>query len=246
MKEIYAEDERLEIASTRPTITIEEEALELFPDELFQKDFQGELHKIYDDFISIIDLVRNPIKRYTINGNWNIIYRLELGLEKNKMVREDIGLLFQGLSENKLLHGVVHIKPDPQPSLEPLENILKDNSLTLVGDSERILAPSFSYQVVTPLFQAIKPFSFKCFERNIFFIDARNIRFLWEYLKYDPIILNEAIKRFPQSGLLAIELNRALQVPNIIYPSSQQFPKLQNFAKKINQFIYSEISSKGK
>lgn len=244
MKEIYAKDKRLEIASTRPTITIEEEALELFPDELFQKDFQRELNKIYDDFISVIDLVRNPIKRYTVSGNWNIIYRLELGLEKNKMVREDVGLLFQGLSENKLLHGVVHIKPDPEPSLEPLGNILEDNSLTLVGDSERILAPSFSYQVVTPLFP-IEPFSFKCFERNIFFIDARNTRFLWEYLKYDPIILNEAIKRFPQSGLLAIELNRALQVPNIIYPSSRQFPKLQNFAKKINQFIRSEIS-KGK
>lgn len=228
--------------SIRPTMTIEERAFELFPDDLFQKDFQGELGNIYNAFINVIDLVRNPIKQFTVSGGWTIIYRHEFGFEKSKMIREDVELLFQGPSENKLLAGFVHIKPNPEPSLEPLGNILEDNNLTVVRDSERMLAPSFSYQVVTPLFQAIEPFSFKCFERNIFFIDVRNVRFLWNNLKYDPIILSEAIKRFPRRGLLAVELNKSWNVPKIVYPSSRQFVKLQNFSKKTDQFIRSEIS----
>lgn len=227
--------------SIRPTITTEERALELFPDNLFQKDFQEEMGNIYNNFVNIIDLIKNPIKRFTVSGGWTIIYRHEFIFEKNKMLREGVELLFQGPSENNLLAGFVHIKPDPEPSLDPLGNILDDNSLTLVGDSERILAPSFSYQVITPLFQAIEPFSFKRFEREICFVDVRNIKFLWNNLRYDPIILSEAIKRFPRKGLLVVEINKAWNVPKIIYPASQQFVRLQNLAKKTDRFIRNEM-----
>lgn len=51
----------IDTASTRPTITIEEIAFELFPDELFQKDFQQELGNIYNIIGNAIEFVRMPI-----------------------------------------------------------------------------------------------------------------------------------------------------------------------------------------
>lgn len=97
-------------------------------------------------------------------------------------------------------------------------------------------------KIVLPSLPVVQTFRSKMFERNIFFADIKNLTFLLEKFRFNPVILKEASKRFPKKGLMVIEINKAWNTPLIVHPLSSQFPRLMNFAKKMDRIIKTEVS----
>lgn len=187
-------------------ITVER-SLEMFPEEIFNKDFQGNLTEVYIDLMRAIARVKNPISRFTTR--WDIIYQLSFFRDDN------FSMAF--VDPNDFMNGMIHVVPLQEPCL---------NHDELMKSDELIAMPA-----------GVQAVSFKHFERSIKFIDIKRQDLILKYLRCDPIMLCEATKRFPQSGLLVVEMNKIFNVPHILKPSSSQFPKLVNFSRKLKKMI---------
>ncbi len=184
-----------------------ERSLEIFPEEIFSKDFQGNLTEVYMGLMKAIATVKNPISRFTTR--WDIIYQLSFFRDDN------FSMAF--VDPNDFMNGMIHVVPIHEPCL---------NHDELMKSDELIAVPA-----------GVQAVSFKHFERSIKFIDIKRQDLILKYLRCDPIMLCEATKRFPRSGLLVIEMNKIFNVPHILKPSSDQFPKLLKFSKKIKKII---------
>lgn len=228
--------------SIRPTMTIEERAFELFPDDLFRKDFQEEIGNIYDRIENAIEFVRMPVEEFDVKIGWRTLYDISFLFKDNYVVQNEIDMAFYKKDGNKLLGGYMYIKPDPEPCLEPVENLLDEEYLIFREEKERVEVMTSECKIFLPLLPTIQTFSPKMFERNTFFVDIRELTFFLEKFRFNPIILCEAAKRFPRKGLLVVEINKAWNAPKIIYPTSAQFPKLIKFAKKLDRIIRADVS----
>lgn len=188
-------------------IALEERSFELFPDEIFRKDFQQELQGVYNSLAYAIAQIKNPTHRF--NKIWYFIYHISFFSDDN------FEMAF--VEPTDFLNGIIHVAPLREPSL---------NHEDLLVRNENIFVPA-----------GIQPMSLKYFERKIKFIDINRRDLILKYFECNPVVLDEAIKRFPQSGLMVVERNKILRTPYLLTPSSSQFPKLLNFSKKIRKIL---------
>lgn len=189
-------------------MTIDEVALEIFPDEIFRKDFQKELDLIYNGLIAEIAKIKNPASCYGKSG-WYLLYKIGFCSDDKFSLAFTDGTVY--------LNGVIEVIPDREPILDVNEILVKN---------DLIFVPA-----------GIQPMSFKYFQRQIRFIDLKRKDLILKYLQCDPIVLNEAEKRFPENGLLAIEINKILKPAYVVKPSGYYFPKLLKFSDKIRRII---------
>lgn len=192
-------------------LSLEERAFETFPDEIFCKDFQKELSGIYGSLVETIATVKNPTKRFGSLG-WHAVYQLAFSYKDN------YSLAF--IDPSMRFNGIIEVIPDSEPLFEHDEKLI-------LRESNMIFLPTSNVQ----------PISFKQFNRRIKFFGIRRFDLILKHLECNPIVLNEAAKRFPENGIMAIEINRMLKPACLVKPSGSQFPKLLKFFEKIKRIL---------
>lgn len=188
-------------------LSLEEMAFELFPDEIFKKDFQESLLSVYDKIVNSIAIVEDPIQQFTRNNGWYAMYRCSLWLKSS-------GYKLSFIEPINFLGGTIHIKP-----------FIKD----VDGEGNFISMENGIY--LPPAFQ---PSHFKYFERQIVFLDLKNKIGILKNVGCEPRVLNEAVKRFPEKGIVVVENNEICKRPYIVNPSGKQFGKMIKLTDKIS------------
>lgn len=193
----------------------EEVAFDIFPDEIFQKDFQKSVFGVYRDLMMAIAKIKNPKRSY--NGlDWQTIYHISFLKDDNF----ELGFV----DPISFLRGTIIVVPRDKVVLDRNELLVKNKNIFLMSGVEMV--------------------SFKRFPRAIRFIDIKRRDLLLRHIACDPMVLCEAEKRFPQSGLIVVEFveygKNFDNPPYIIKPTSDQFPRLLNFSKKIKKILKEE------
>ncbi|KKP98638.1 MAG: hypothetical protein US71_C0011G0005 [Parcubacteria group bacterium GW2011_GWD2_38_12] len=188
-------------------LSLEEMAFELFPDEIFKKDFQESSFLAYNKIVDSIAMLKNPIQRFTSNNGWYAMYRCSLWLKGS-------GYKLSFVEPVNFLGGTIHIKPF-------IEDVDEDGNF--ISMENGIYLP--------PTFQ---PSHFKYFERQIVFLDLKNKIGILKNIGCEPRVLSEAVKRFPEKGMIVIENNEIWKRPYIANPSSEQFGKMIKLVDKIS------------
>lgn len=191
-------------------LTVEEKALETFPDEIFNKDFQEEALDFYKNIINKIAFIDGPLLRFSDNAKkLNIIYKCRFFGE-----RDEFKMHF--FEPKEYFYGVIDIDPNSENS--PFCDEFKKRNGIYIPPELIVSNPKF-------------------FKRKIVFIDLRHKMAILEHLKCDPVVLSEADKRFPSRGIIIIENNEIIRNANIAKPSSEQFPKLRKFIGKVDKML---------
>ena len=188
-------------------LSLEEMAFDLFPDEIFKKDFQENSLAAYNKIVDSIAMLEDPIQRFTSNNGWYAMYRCSLWLKNS-------GYKLSFIEPVNFLGGAIHIKP-----------FIKD----VDGDGNFISMENGIY--LPPTFQQSH---FKHFERQIVFLDLKNKIGILKNVGCEPRVLNEAAKRFPEKGMMVVENNEIWKRPYIANPSSEQFGKMIKLVDKIS------------